>query len=110
MPIWRVAAISEQPEIYLRRWSVYETERGERHFVGQNMDGGTGRVSSAIASFDASSRTGITHSGRRYILDGCPGTDEEGLYTWAVWKKVNDVKRATNVSGEYWADETKADP
>ncbi len=102
--------VSEQPEIKLRQWSVYETDTGERHFVGQNQNGGTGRVSSAIASYDASSRTGTTRSGRRYILQGSPGFDGDGMYTWEMWKIVNVIKQAKNVSAEYWADEAKSAP
>ena len=108
MPIWHVAAVSEQPEILLCRWSVFETERGERHFVGQNMEEGTGRVSSAIASYDAPSKTGSTRSGRRYVLHGGPGFDEDGMHTWEVWKMVNNVTQATNVTAEYCVDGSEA--
>jgi hypothetical protein len=96
-----VAAVNEQPKITLKRWSVFETERAERHFVGLCMESGSGRVSSAIASFDVETRTGTTKSGRCYILSGGPGQDPDGLHTWAMWKLLNSVKLAKDVTGDY---------
>ena len=52
MPIWKTRTIAEVPEITLVEWRVYETELGERHFVGYNLTESEGRVSSAIQSFD----------------------------------------------------------
>ncbi|AOY96130.1 hypothetical protein BKK79_31340 [Cupriavidus sp. USMAA2-4] len=101
MPIWRVSPVEDEPEIALRLWRVFETERGERHFIGQNIDSRTGRVSSAIHSFDPQSRTGVTRSGRRYVLVGGPGDDEDATHTWTLWKLVNDVRTANNVTAEY---------
>lgn len=101
MPIWRVAAVEERPQVTLAHWAVYETERGERHFVGRCMGSGSGRVSSAIESFDVEARTGTTRSGRRYVLFGAPGHDPDGMHTWAVWKMVNDVKMEKNVTSDY---------
>lgn len=101
MPIWRVAAVEERPQVTLAQWSVYETERGEHHFVGRCMDSDSGRVSSAIASFDMVTRVGTTRSGRRYVLLGGPGHDPDGMHTWAVWKMINDVKSEKNVTPDY---------
>lgn len=101
MPIWRVPPVEAQPEIVLRKWRVFETERGEHHFVGQNVESASGRVSSAIMTFDRSSRIGTTRSGRRYVLQGPSGRDEDAMHTWSVWKMLNDVKTAKNVSSEY---------
>ncbi len=101
MPIWRVAAVEERPQITLGHWTVYETERGERHFVGRCMDSGSGRVSSAIESFDAAARTGTTRSGRTYVLSGGPGHDPDGMHVWSVWKLVNAVKEEKNVTPDY---------
>lgn len=111
MPVWNVDSIDVQPEIELRHWSVYETERGERHFVGQTADSATGRVSSAIQRFDPDSRTGITRSGRRYVLQGGPGFDPDAMHVWNVWVMVNAVIEARNVTAEYLsaADERRDD-
>lgn len=103
MSIWSVASVDREPEIGLRRWRVMETERGEHHFVGQCVASNTGRVSSAIVSFDRQSRTGRTRSGRRYTLIGDPGDDPDGMHTWSIWVISNNVTRQTNVSSQYLA-------
>ncbi|NOV23397.1 hypothetical protein E5S69_07565 [Cupriavidus necator] len=107
MPIWSVATVDEQPDITLRRWRVYETELGEHHFVGYCVENESGRVSSAIVSFDAKSRAGITRSGRRYVLYGEPSFDGDALHVWSFWAASNGVTETKDVSGEYWvqADE-----
>lgn len=104
MPIWPAASVDDEPEIRLRCWQVIETERGEHHFVGQSMARGTGRVSSAIMSFDPSSRIGRTRSGRRYILIGQPGDDLDAIHTFAIWALANGVTQLTIVSSQYLAD------
>lgn len=101
MPVWKVDSIDVQPVIELRCWRVYETERGERHFVGQSIASATGRVSSAIQKFDPESRTGITRSGRQYVLQGGPGYDADAMHVWSVWSMVNAVIEAKNVTAEY---------
>ncbi|MDR3383750.1 hypothetical protein [Cupriavidus basilensis] len=101
MPIWSVASVEERPQVTLSHWTVYETDRGERHFVGRCMDSNSGRVSSAISSFDMEARTGTTRSGRRYVLSGGPGRDPDGLHTWTLWKLLNDVKEEKNVTPDY---------
>lgn len=109
MPIWPAASVEEEPEIRLRCWHVIETERGEHHFVGQSMASGTGRVSSAITSFDPSSRIGRTRSGRRYILIGQPGDDFDGILTFAIWALANSVTQLTIVTSQYLADAKNPD-
>ncbi|SDC62618.1 hypothetical protein SAMN05216345_10355 [Cupriavidus sp. YR651] len=105
MPVWNVDSVDAEPEIELRHWSVYETERGERHFVGQAADSATGRVSSAIQKFDRTSRVGVTRSGRRYVLQGEPGFDPDAMHVWNVWSMVNAVIEAKNVTAEYLAQD-----
>ncbi|PLP96648.1 hypothetical protein CYJ10_31030 [Cupriavidus pauculus] len=65
------------------------------------MTSNSGRVSSAIEAFDHATRTGTTRSGRRYVLMGEPGEDPDGMHTWAVWARVNDVREETDVSSDY---------
>lgn len=110
MSIWSVADVEDQPEITLRGWRVFETERGEHHFVGYCVENESGRVSSAITSFDAKSRTGITRSGRRYILSGEPGFDQDALHVWSFWATHNRVTESTDVSGEYVVDPNEGVP
>jgi hypothetical protein len=89
--VWATTSITETPEIELGSWRVFETEKGERHFVGYNLTEHEGRVSSAIQAFDPDTMTGITSSGRVYQLIGNSGFDQDALYTWNRWKKINKV-------------------
>ncbi|WP_084402526.1 hypothetical protein [Cupriavidus sp. amp6] len=102
MPVWSVIGVDEQPDITLQRWRVYETERGQHHFVGYCVENHSGRVSSAIVSYDAKSRAGITRSGRRYVLSGAPGFDGDALHVWSYWAIRNSVTETKDVSSEYW--------
>ncbi|QEZ44151.1 hypothetical protein [Cupriavidus oxalaticus] len=102
MPIWSVMGVEEQPDITLQRWRVYETERGQHHFVGYCIENRSGRVSSAIVSYDANAKAGITRSGRRYVLSGNPGFDEDALHVWSFWSQRFRVKEAKDVSEEYF--------
>lgn len=101
--IWVPAGIDETPEIRLARWSVREVIiNGEvsRHFVGENLTEGYGRVSSAIQEFDRATMRGRTASGRIYELVGNPGRDSDAEYTWGSWKMANEVTEERDVSGE----------
>ena len=60
MSIWGPTSVSDTPVLELRRWSVFQDEKGERHFVGYNITEGEGRVSSTIVEFDAATDTGRT--------------------------------------------------
>ncbi|MCO4861250.1 hypothetical protein MKD38_06185 [Cupriavidus sp. WGlv3] len=101
MPIWSVMGVDEQPDITLQHWRVYETERGEHHFVGYCVENHSGRVSSAIVSYDVKLRAGITRSGRRYVLSGEPGFDQDALHVWSFWSLRNGVTEKRDVSSEY---------
>ncbi len=103
MPIWPVASVEEQPHLTLRHWRVIETELRERHFVGYCLENREGRVSSAIVSFDAKTRAGITLSGRRYVLAGGPGFDGDAELVWNFWATYNHVTEARDVTTEYIA-------
>lgn len=100
MAIWKARSVEKLPEVVLVRWRVYETGRGERHFVGTRPDRGTGRVSSAIVELDARTCVGLTRSGRRYFLEGTPGTSLEGEVTWSGWCQLNGVTSYRDVTDE----------
>jgi hypothetical protein len=100
MPIWKTPPVSVQPELTLIRWSVFETETGERHFVGYCIENREGRVSSAICAFDPKRFCGVTQSGRAYKLSGPAGKDPDALYVWSRWKVANGVKSTRDVSDE----------
>jgi hypothetical protein len=98
--IWTVPDIDEQPTISLIRWTVRETSRGERHFVGHDEENHDGRVSSAIQGFNAETCQGITRSGRIYQLLGPAGYDSDGDYVWRNWPYARGIEWR-DVSIEY---------
>jgi hypothetical protein len=61
--------------ISLIDWTVYETDRGTRHFVGRNKHGKTRHflVSEPIERFDVDTRTGIDRNGQAWMLSGGNG-------------------------------------
>lgn len=101
MSIWSVASIEERPVVTLRDWMVYETQTGERHFVGLCLESGSGRVSSAIRTFDLETRAGKTRSGRQYVLWKRPGYNKHAQYVWGAWMAINGVTESRDVSAEY---------
>lgn len=105
MSIWQSRPVEEVPEVVLVNWRVMETGDGGRHLVGIRPDRGTGRVSSVILELDMAARVGTTRSGRRYVLDGAPGPDEDGNadYVWAGWCQANHVTGYRDVTGELLA-------
>ena len=98
MTIWNVAPVTEDPEIFLVSWKVMETKEGTRHFVGYNVSGREGRVSSAIETFDKEHMTGITSSGRVYKLKGPSISNSDADYVWGRWRLINDITEYKDVS------------
>lgn len=82
MSIYTGAPVDDEPTITLGAWSIRETNTGSRHFVGFNLASLDGRVSTPIVSFDPDTRTGVTASGRRYVLVGPAGFDRDAEYVW----------------------------
>lgn len=99
--VWHVPSVSKEPGIILQRWSVYEVENGDRHFVGWNVKGYEGRASTKIVQWDAATGTGTTKSGRTYRLDGPMGHDPDGHHVWGMFRRVNSINAYTDVSQEY---------
>lgn len=102
MSIWQSRPVDQVPEVVLVNWRVMETADGSRHLVGIRPSRGTGRVSSAIVELDMAACVGTTRSGRRYVLDGTPGSDEDGNadYVWSGWCEVNRVTGYRDVTDE----------
>jgi len=103
--IWKTEPVASQPRLRLASWRIMRTERGEIHFIGYAVDNHEGRVSTAIQSLDLAARTGVTRSGRLYELIGKPGHDPDADYVWAMWARVNGVKRAEDVTAELLSGE-----
>lgn len=106
--IWETPPVSDQPSITLVRWSVMETDTGERHFVGFNIEDREGRVSTAIRSFDPATACGVTMSGRIYRLIGPTGYDPDGEWVWALWA-YSQKQRWRDVSTEFQTEHAPAD-
>lgn len=87
--IWRTPPPSEQPSLSLARWSVMETQTGDHHLVGYNLDDREGRVSTAIVEFDPITSKATTRSGRIYQLVGKSGYDSDGAWVWENWSRAN---------------------
>jgi hypothetical protein len=105
MSIWMSRPVEEEPTITLVRWRIFETEMGQRHFVGARLDESSGRVSSAIVDIHVDSRTGTTESGRVYILVGPPGFDDDAQYVWERWACMNEVTGARDITLELFRGE-----
>jgi hypothetical protein len=98
MVMWNVEGVSGEPEIVLVRWRILETDSGERHLVGAREDDFTGRVSTAITTFDPSRMMAMTQSGRTYQLRGAPGYNADAQYVWERWCAVNGVQKSNDVT------------
>lgn len=98
MAYWRCMPVSVEPEITLIEWRIMETECGERHFVGNRIGHSSGRVSSAIVTFDLERRVGVTISGRVYRLAGAPGQGSDADYVWSAWRVRNQVSSYADVT------------
>ncbi|MBU9517615.1 hypothetical protein KTE45_03950 [Burkholderia multivorans] len=98
MPIWKIAAVSDEPGVSLIRWSILETDDGTRHFVGIDERDSTGRVSSQVVTFDRLALRGETQSGRVYQLIGQPGWSSNAEYVWKCWCEVHGVPSYTDVT------------
>jgi len=101
MPLAPSAPIEEQPIIWLERWRVIEADSRSRHFVGFCIANQDGRVSTPIKSFDEATKSGVTASGRRYILVGPSGFDDDAEYVWKRYSTFWGFMDFVDVSGEY---------
>lgn len=108
MPVWTTIPVTDQPELTLERWSIYELPDGDRHFVGWAIENREGRVSSRIDQFDVKAMCGVTSSGRVYKLNGNPGRNSDAEYTWNQWRRYNDVDAFEDVSNEVWVAHEKS--
>ena len=106
MPVWKVESIEADPEIVLVDWIIFEVtselwSQKTSHFVGYNIHGREGRVSSAIVQFDGEKMTGKTRSGRIYQLKGPQGSGSpDGLHTWNYWCDHSKITICEAVSSE----------
>ncbi|AQV92539.1 hypothetical protein BJN34_01340 [Cupriavidus necator] len=101
MPLLPSKSIQEQPDIWLERWRVIQADRESRHFVGFSVEDQDGRVSTPIVSFNPAERSGLTASGRRYVLVGPPGFDDDAEYVWECYSGFYEIKEVVDVTDQY---------
>lgn len=96
--IWSASSVKTEPEKWLDNWQVYKTIKANiqpelfgYHFVGHDVRGGHGAVSSKIDRFDPIKMCGVTLSGRVYQLIGMPGVNQDAQYTLSGWIQRNEV-------------------
>ncbi len=104
--LYKPLGVDVYPEIVLARWRIFEVssrfwEGRTRHFVGDNLTEGSGRVSSQIVQFDKEKMMGITRSNRAYELRGPSGFDRDGLYVWNRWCEICEAENIVDVTEEY---------
>ncbi|MFM0223008.1 hypothetical protein [Paraburkholderia dipogonis] len=104
MTIHASSSVDDDPVVLLESWSIRESNTGARHFVGFNLAERDGRVSTAIISFDPITRTGVTATGRRYVLVGRAGFDRDAEYVWQWAVRQWRVQKWRDVTAELVAD------
>ena len=116
MPLWTFGTVESEPQVRLSDWRVLEVTYLDganprtRHFVGCDHYDGSGRVSSAIASFDVVRRRGNTRRGRVYELVGRSGSSSNAEYVWGLWCRINAVATVTDVTAELFASVVEKAP
>jgi hypothetical protein len=104
MAIWKVEDVDGEPEVVLVRWRILETDSGDRHLAGAREDDFTGRVSTAITTFDPARMMATTLSGRTYQLRGAPAYNPDAQYVWEQWCVVNEVRMSSDVTAAVYEE------
>lgn len=94
----------EPTELDIARWLVKELPNGDRHLVGLAL--GEGRVSSKIVTFDSTTMTFTTNTGRTYHARlGGSAFNITAAYVWDCWCSVYKITESKDVTEEYDPDE-----
>jgi hypothetical protein len=91
-------------EVLMERWSIRESDKGSRHFVGRDVVKDDGRVSTPIQSFDPVTRTGVTASGSTYQLVGRAGRDADAEYVWNIASRAWGYETWTDITADLVPD------
>jgi hypothetical protein len=107
MPIYRFISVQNEPEVSISAWSIREVTGDDgsdktQHLVGYIASRNSGRVTSAIQSFDRDKMCIKTNSGRIYYLVGPPGFKPGFEHVWMNWKKHNQIREEVDVTYRYW--------
>jgi hypothetical protein len=102
--IHELKPVSEEPQIVLSKWKVYEVQWSDgfrsRHFVGN--DDLEGKVSAEIVDFSFVNMYGRDKSGKIYILEASPAFDVDAEYVWRFWLKAIGNPKNVDISEEYY--------
>lgn len=85
MTIWSMPPVEKNPIVHLVRWRVYRLVAGAENWDilnGWDVENACGRCSTPVMEVDVRSRMVLTRSGRRYVLEGGPGFDDDALYVF----------------------------
>ena len=103
MSIWRPTSVEQEPQTRLTQWRVYEVTHDNLttiHFIGHT--GYEGRVSSAVQTYDPTTKRGVTKSGRVYELVSNPGHNKDAMYVFNVWcSRFPEVATFIDITSEY---------
>ena len=116
MPLWTFGTVESEPQVRLSDLTVREVTYLDvaisrtRHLVGCDHYDGSGRVSSAIASFDVLRRRASTRRGRVYELLGRSGSSANAEYVWGLWCRINGVATFTDVTAELFSSVVEKAP
>lgn len=84
MPRRRNPHAAVEPDVYLSRWRIFETDDGLKRLVGyDSVD--QGRVSSALVTFNRTTMQMQSSDGLTYRLLGEPGSFWDVIDTWDIW-------------------------
>jgi len=106
--VWSMPQVEDNPFVHLVRWRVYRFVVGEEKLdilSGWDLENACGRCSTPVVQVEVGAKTVRTRSGRRYLLNGAPGFDDDAHYVFeARFGPPNDrgVPRV-DVTDEYWA-------
>lgn len=90
MPIWNVSTVSSDPDVFLSRWRIFETDDGVKRLAGYDpLDRGC--VSAALVSFNHKAMRAETSDGLIYRLVGKPGWFWDVVDVWDVWFEANSA-------------------
>lgn len=104
----RATAPEAKPEIFLTRWRLIETERGDVHLLGHHAKEGGARVTAPVVSLDLDTRRAVTLRGRPYLLKGDSEFDLTAAYLLESWREVMKVSSCEDVTDQIVAGEVSS--
>lgn len=84
---------NESPPVVLTNWQAFEAqlpcyESPTWHIAGDVRTRGTGTVTAALLAVVDGAGAAVSKTGRRYVLEGPPGSDAESLFAFELWRDL----------------------